>query len=109
MLGELNLKVVKNVHFLQSCIHFLKKVFPFPPLYGVKLIAANKLAVGSLNAMTVTSVSFLAVRIFTQQLLEKAKFKQPTPNLVETHWYLSLHLFASLFAAMIKLLKFAFV
>ena len=49
MLDELNLKVAKNVHFLQSCIHFLKKVFPFPPLYGVKLIAANKLAVGSLN------------------------------------------------------------
>ena len=47
---------------------------------------------GSLNAMTGTSVSFLLVRIFTQQLLEKAKFKQPTPNWVEMHWYLSLHL-----------------
>ena len=41
---------------------------------------ANKLVVGSLNAMTSNSVSFLHVRIFTQQLLKKAKFKQPTPN-----------------------------
>ena len=57
-----------------------------------KFLAANKFAVGSLNAMTGTSVSFLSVRIFTQQLLKKAKLKQPTPNWVETHWYLSLHL-----------------
>ena len=43
-------------------------------------IAANKLAVGSLNAITDTSVTFPTTRIFTQQLLEKAKFNQPTPN-----------------------------
>ena len=76
MLDELNLKVAKNVHFLQSCIHFLKKVFPFSPLYGVKLIAANKLAVGSLNAMAVISVSFLAVRI----LLSSSCSKKPNSN-----------------------------
>ena len=43
-------------------------------------IGAKKFVMGSLNAMTGTIVSFVPVRIFTQQLLEKAKFKQPTPN-----------------------------
>ena len=47
----------------------------------VNSIGANKFVMGPLNAMAgSTIVSFLPVRIFTQQLLEKAKFKQPTPN-----------------------------
>ena len=51
-----------------------------PKFRSVLSIGAKKFVMGSLNAMTGTIVSFLPVRIFTQQLLEKAKFKQPTPN-----------------------------
>ena len=47
---------------------------------GILINALLNVAPGRRMPMTGVGVSFLPVRVFTQQLLKKAKSKQPNPN-----------------------------